>query len=46
VPAGVAASAARRLLGSPAFVERIVLDRWFLHRHEPALLTNTRRYIL
>jgi geranylgeranyl reductase family protein len=40
VPAGVAASAARRLLASPAFVERVVLDRWFLHRHEPALLTK------
>ncbi len=40
VPAGVAAVAARRLLASPAFVERVVLDRWFLHRHEPALLTK------
>jgi flavin-dependent dehydrogenase len=37
VPAGVAAAMARRMFASPAFVEHVVLDRWFLHRHEPAL---------
>jgi hypothetical protein len=28
---------ARRLLAAPAFVRHVVLDRWFLHRHQPAL---------
>ncbi|HSJ98332.1 MAG TPA: NAD(P)/FAD-dependent oxidoreductase [Myxococcota bacterium] len=28
---------AGRLLGTPAFARRIVLDRWFLHRDTPAL---------
>jgi geranylgeranyl reductase family protein len=42
VPAGAAAAMARRLLASPAFVEHVVLDRWFLHRREPALRTVAR----
>ena len=37
VPAGAAAATARRLLDSPWFVRHVVLDRWFLHAHEPAL---------
>ena len=37
IPAGAAAAAARRLLESPWFVRRVVLDRWFLHAQEPAL---------
>ncbi len=37
VPPGVAAAAARRLLDRPWFVRNVVLDRWFLHAHEPAL---------
>jgi geranylgeranyl reductase family protein len=37
VPAGFGAVVARRLLRTPAFVRHVVLDRWFLHRHEPAL---------
>jgi hypothetical protein len=37
VPAGLGAVVARRLLATPAFVRHVVLDRWFLHRHEPAL---------
>lgn len=28
---------AGRLLGSALFARHVVLDRWFLHRHEPAL---------
>jgi len=27
----------RRLLSAPAFVRHVVLDRWFLHRHQPAM---------
>ena len=37
VPASVGAALARRLLATPAFVRHVVLDRWFLHRHQPAL---------
>ena len=25
------------LLGIPSFVRHVVLDRWFLHAHDPAL---------
>jgi len=28
---------AGRLLGSPLFARHVVLDRWFLHRHQPAM---------
>jgi geranylgeranyl reductase family protein len=37
VPASLGTALARRLLATPAFVRHVVLDRWFLHRHEPAL---------
>jgi len=37
VPDGFAALVARPLLQVPAFVRHVVLDRWFLHRREPAL---------
>jgi flavin-dependent dehydrogenase len=37
VPEGVGAALGRRLLAAPAFVRHVVLDRWFLHRHLPAL---------
>jgi len=37
VPAGLGAVVARRLLETRAFVREVVLDRWFLHRYEPAL---------
>jgi len=37
VPASVRTVLGRRLLHVPAFVRRIVLDQWFLHRHQPAL---------
>jgi geranylgeranyl reductase family protein len=33
-----AVSAFPWLLGIPTFVRRVLLDRWFLHAHEPALL--------
>lgn len=38
VPAAVSAALARRLLGSRSFVRHVVLDRWFLHAHEAALV--------
>jgi flavin-dependent dehydrogenase len=37
LPAGFGTAVARRLLETPAFVEHVVLDRWFLRAHEPAL---------
>jgi flavin-dependent dehydrogenase len=37
VPAGAAAACAARLLDQPWFVRRFVLERWFLHAHQPAL---------
>jgi len=37
IPAGVPEQLAVRLLDRPWFVRHVVLDRWFLHRHEPAL---------
>src|SRR5260221_15923 len=36
LPDCVGAALARRLLAAPAFVRHVVLDRWFLHRHQPA----------
>jgi flavin-dependent dehydrogenase len=36
-PPGFAASWAGTLLRSPRFVRHVVLDRWFLHAHQPAL---------
>ncbi len=37
LPAGLMARGARSLLRVPPFVRHVVLDRWFLHAHEPAL---------
>lgn len=37
VPGTTAIRMARRFLESPWFVRHMVLDRWFLHAHEPAL---------
>jgi flavin-dependent dehydrogenase len=37
LPATVISSVARRLLATHWFSRAIVLDRWFLHRNEPAL---------
>jgi flavin-dependent dehydrogenase len=37
VPERLGAVVARRLLATPSFVRHVVLDRWFLHRHQPAL---------
>jgi len=37
VPPGLVAALGRRLLGTRWFARRVVLDRWFLHRREPAL---------
>jgi len=37
VPARLISSVARRLLATNWFSREIVLDRWFLHRNEPAL---------
>jgi flavin-dependent dehydrogenase len=37
LPAGLEKLLVRELLGTPRFVRHVVLDRWFLHAHEPAL---------
>jgi geranylgeranyl reductase family protein len=37
VPAAVSSALAVPLLASPWFVRHVLLDRWFLHAHEPAL---------
>jgi geranylgeranyl reductase family protein len=37
LPAGFGTVLARRLLETPAFVQHVVLNRWFLRAHEPAL---------
>jgi flavin-dependent dehydrogenase len=37
VPDQGMASVARRLLGTPWFARKVLLDRWFLHSHEPAM---------
>jgi menaquinone-9 beta-reductase len=41
VPAGVSIALARRFLDHPWFVRHFVLDRWFLHAQQPALLQPT-----
>jgi len=41
LPAGVGAMAGRHLLAVPAFVRHVVVDRWFLHRYDAALGTNS-----
>jgi flavin-dependent dehydrogenase len=38
LPTGAGRSWARTLLRSPRFVRHVVLDRWFLHAHQPALV--------
>lgn len=40
LPAGWLHALAARLLTTKWFARHIVLDRWFLHRHEPDLLTD------
>lgn len=40
LPPAVKRFCARRLLGNPLFTRRVVLDRWFLHRTQPALRTD------
>lgn len=37
LPAGFKQSIAANLLGADWFARNVVVDRWFLHRHEPAL---------
>jgi flavin-dependent dehydrogenase len=37
LPAGVARVLGRHLLAMPSFVRHVVVDRWFLHRHDAAL---------
>lgn len=39
LPPQVVARAGRLLLGIPWFVRRVVLERWFLHAGQPALVT-------
>ena len=38
IPHGVSIAIARRLLNSPWFVRHLVIDRWFLHAQQPALV--------
>ena len=38
LPSGVKRMLARRLLATEWFARRVVMDRWFLHRDQPALL--------
>lgn len=40
LPAPVKRFLAGRLLGNPLFTRRVVLDRWFLHRRQPALRSS------
>jgi len=40
VPASVSASIARRLVARVWFVRHLVVDRWFLHAHDPALAVS------
>ncbi|MEW6648083.1 MAG: FAD-dependent oxidoreductase [Pseudomonadota bacterium] len=40
LPPAVKRFFAGRLLGNPFFTRRVVLDRWFLHRAQPALRTG------
>lgn len=37
IPAGLVSSFAKVLLASRWFARHMILDRWFLHRHEPVL---------
>src|SRR5262245_41700613 len=38
IPGALSSAAARRLLASPVFVRHMVLNRWFLHAQQPALV--------
>jgi flavin-dependent dehydrogenase len=38
VPQGISVALARTLLDSPWFVRHLVIDRWFLHAQQPALV--------
>ena len=41
LPAGWLQALAARLLATKWFARHVVLDRWFLHRHDPELLTSS-----
>ena len=40
IPNGLSMTVARKLLNSPWFVRHLVIDRWFLHAQQPALLQS------
>lgn len=42
LPAGLKQAVAARLLRSPWFARNVVMDRWFLHTHQPPLAADTR----
>jgi geranylgeranyl reductase family protein len=44
LPGWAAAALAGRLFGTPWFARRVVLDRWFFHRHETALGSTQRQH--
>jgi geranylgeranyl reductase family protein len=42
LPAGLARALAARLFAAPWFASRVVVDRWFVHRAQPALRLESR----
>jgi flavin-dependent dehydrogenase len=40
IPGGLSMAIARRMLGSPWLVRHLVIDRWFLHAQQPALIQS------
>ncbi len=43
VPSAIASALGRELIGLPWFARRLVIDRWFLHAHQPSLPPSRRR---
>jgi flavin-dependent dehydrogenase len=43
VPGGLARRLGARLLRSPTWTRRVLLDRWFLHVHQPAMARPAAR---
>lgn len=41
LPAGLKRAVAAKLLANPWFTRHVVLDRWFLHRHQPPLISSS-----
>ena len=43
LPSGLVTWLGTRLMASPWFARRVVLDRWFLHTEQPALFLGEPR---